>query len=909
MARPINLRCFSISALLAFLVVSSGEGQDRNSGSLGGKVVDDLGRPVAGALVTLVGRNLSVYSGSDGSYEFKVVPPGPVVVSVRRIGFQIQEIKGLVVSAGSRLEVPVVLQPASVSLEEVTVTGTRERSSVAAAVLREEQLPQVADIIAAEQISLSPDGNAAEAIRRVSGVTLMDDKFAVVRGLNHRYTAASLNGMRLPSPEPEKRRVPLDLFPADLLDAIETSKSFVPEQPGDATGGAVNLVTREATGRRFWSWSMSVSSNTAGWTRLPAPPAERWEWLGLASDKRNLPEPVRNAGTLQGLRQSDIPPLIGSFRRVWSPEFSRPRFGGSFGTSHGSGFSIGGTRVDYLGALTYGYGHSIRRDERRALAVAGEEGTRPQNQYQGSTVQAEATWGGMLNLTARFGERGRIALNSAGTLSGENSATRLVGDNEEFGVNLELTRLSYVQRTASAHQLSGQQWFGSSLRWDWNAGVSTVARSEPDRSDLAYELLAPNSGGSRWFGVPRSATRTFSQLDETAYDVGSSLSHLISLGSAELSLRIGAAYRTVSREADSRSYDILNLGLTESERQMAPETLFSGERLSKLGLMVNALGGRYSADQDNTAAYLQAELTAGRWRLLTGARVERDLMKVNSLGADGRSVTGGNAHTDILPALTAKWNFSPRQSLRLSLARTVSRPEYRELSPVSYFEVLGGLIVFGNPELDRSLVWNAELRWEWRSESGVSGSIGAFGKRFEKPIEEIIIGTTGASALSFVNAEGAHSTGLEVDLRAPLGQAGSPLTLFANGSLVSSSVTPGSSGLSSLTSPRRSMVGQAPYTANVGILYYGPSGLSASLLLNAVGARIVEAGVIPLPDTYARPDARIDFSLRAPVGRSWFLNLDAVNLTDSPHRVFQGSVERSHHRSGRKLSVGIGYKP
>jgi TonB-dependent receptor len=421
---------------------------------------------------------------------------------------------------------------------------------------------------------------------------------------------------------------------------------------------------------------------------------------------------------------------------------------------------------------------------------------------------------------------------------------------------------------------------------------------------------------ARWWGAPRSAVRTFSSLSETSRHAQSSLRLTSGSPGREFAVKLGGAYRRTHRDADSRAYDIYNLLLDETDRAREAEQIFDGAFASQgaLNLRINANGGRYQATDENLAAFGQLEIpVAAGVRVLAGARVERARLEVNSLSPAGVPTAARLDDTDVLPALSLNLALAESQNLRLSVSQTLSRPEYRELSPTSYFEVLGGLTVFGNPALQRALIQNADLRWEWFPNPGEVVSVGAFAKRFQDPIELVIIATTGGTALSYVNAEAAHNFGVELEVRktlADLGEALSPFSVFGNVTLMRSRITPGNDSVSALTSENRPMVGQASYVVNGGLSYTHPrSDISATLLYNVVGRRIAEAGVYPMPDAYEQPRHVLDAALRFPLWGGVSMKVDAKNLLDAPYQTLQGTLVRQEYRVGRTLSFGLSWRP
>jgi hypothetical protein len=902
---------------------ASMDGPGRPAGRITGVVRDAAqGSPVAGVQVRVVGTELTATSALDGRYVLSGVPAGTLALTFRRIGYQAKTVNGITVPHRGVAQQDVTLESQVFQLEEVVVTSAlAERGSVSRAVEEQRLAMNMINTISMAQIEASPDGDAGQAVQRVSGVTVQDGKYVFVRGLGERYTTTSLNGSRVPSPEPERRVVPLDLFPSNLLEAVTTSKTFTPDQPGDFSGAQVDLRTREFPTGRTVSLSTSAGLNTAmtGRTVLQAP-AVGSEWLAFAGAARAMPQAARDAGTLQGTTQTEINTIIGSFRNAWSAVPRRGAASGSLSLSLGGEDPVLGLPLGYVASLTYSNGPEISADERRAVAVAGASDTRPQNEYAGATTGTSVLWGGLLNLSTRVGGSSKISLNNLYDRSGENAATHFVGDNEEFGYTFDLTRLTFTERSVRSHQLAGQHLLGQQHQVDWSATLSGVTRDEPDRSDIVYVATRdPVTGAvtpNFWFGAPRTATRTFSSLEETSGDVRASTRLAFGPPSRELAVKVGGSYQRTERDADSRAFDIINFTLDDAERAKSAEAIFDGEYAAagRLGLFINANGGRYEASDENVAGFLQLEIPViSSVRLVGGARLERARLHVDSRSPQGVPAEASVDDTDLLPAVTLNVALNDRQNLRLSASQTLSRPEYRELSPVSHFDVLGGLVLFGNPDLKRSLIQNADVRWEWFPNPGEVISIGAFAKRFKDPIERVIVGTTGAPTLSFVNAEAAHNYGLEVEVRSSLtglAEFLAPFTLFGNTTLMRSEIRPGNADVSALTSANRPMVGQAGYVVNAGLGYLHPvHDVSATVLYNVVGRRIHEAGALPLPDSYEEPRHMLDLALRIPLGSAVSVKLDAKNLLDAAFRVTQGDVVRHRYRSGRTFSVGFSWQP
>lgn len=300
-----------------------------------------------------------------------------------------------------------------------------------------------------------------------------------------------------------------------------------------------------------------------------------------------------------------------------------------------------------------------------------------------------------------------------------------------------------------------------------------------------------------------------------------------------------------------------------------------------------------------------------RVTLLTGARVERWDLTVDAFDPFGAPTPSGGLTTDVLPSLGLTVALSPDQNLRLSASQTVSRPEYRELAPIQYFEPLGGIITVGNPDLKRSLVQNFNARWEWFPRAGEVVSAGVFYKRFDAPIERVFQFRGGTRANTWLNAQGATNLGLKLELRKNLGMLSAALATFS----LTSNLTFMRSRIEvdndALTNTDRAMVGQAPYVVNFGLTWVTGSErpVVVSGLYNVVGRRIVEAGAVPFPDTYEEARQLVDVSVEAPLFPGLQLKADAKNLLDQQVRWNQGSVTRNRYRPGREFSLALQWRP
>jgi outer membrane receptor protein involved in Fe transport len=894
-------------------------------GRITGRVVDAAsGSGLPDVALHVAGSDIGATTGVDGRFTLVSVPAGTVGIQARRIGYAAKTVTGIQVGAGRTVEQSISLTAATVQLEAVTVSATTERGSVSDALDRQRTAAGVVSSVTAEQISRSPDGDAAQAVKRVSGVTVQDGKYVFVRGLGERYTTSSLNGARVPSPEPERRVVPLDMFPAGLLQTITTSKTFTPDLQGDFSGALVDIRTREFPGAR--SGAFQIGSGYAGGAtgrNLPlAPMSGRMRFADIGTG-RDLPAIFRRVGNMQAiqLNQNDKNLLVGSLRNEWTPatKSGSPLLNASASIG-GNDPILFGHRVGYLFSGSYSSGTDIKDGQVRALADRGTTSgsTIEMDRFVGTSTSQSVLWGGLANLSTLVGESSRLSFNGMYNRSADNDARIEVGEFTADATPVQITRMQYTQRGVYSAQLAGEHQVTSGQKLEWSATASGVRRYEPDKSAFV-QVIEKNAAGEdvlRWQGGGSGgAVRTFSDLNENSHEYQAKYSIDFGPAGAATTVKVGGLYRATGRDARSLSYNISSIRLTDEQRELPLEQIFDG-RFTAQGQSVFDIGplsqgGSYVARDRLGAGFLMAQVPlAGRLRLVGGVRYEGDHLDVDAASTLGSPVSTSKLWNDWLPSLAATLRLTEAQQLRLSASRTLARPEYRELSPIISRDVIGGENVQGDENLQRTNVTNLDLRWEMYPASEEAVSLALFAKHFTNPIERVFgSGSGGTSYVFFTNAQAANNYGLELELRKRLGAFGSllePLSAFANATLMKSEIQLAPNTAASATNLNRRMVGQAPYVLNSGLTYASRSGgTSATVLFNRVGERIAAAGASPLPDVVERSRNVVDFSVRSLLLNGTTLRFDLKNLLDAPYETVQGTVVRERYHAGRIVSLGL----
>ncbi|MEO8624695.1 MAG: carboxypeptidase regulatory-like domain-containing protein, partial [bacterium] len=664
MRRLLGFRALALLALACSLPLSA---QVPATGRIVGRIVDaSTGAGIADAGVQVVGTTLGARSGVDGRFTLTAVPAGTVTLQARRLGYASKTVTGLVLEAGQTLDQSISLATQNVQLTAQVVTASKERGTVNDALDEQRSSVGVTNSVTAEQISKSPDGDAAQAVKRVSGATVQDGKYVFVRGLGERYTTASLNGARVPSPEPEKRVVPLDMFPAGLLQTITTSKTFTPDQQGDFSGALIDIKTKEFPASR--SGAIQIGSgyaNGATGSSVLSASTVGGESFANVNSGRDLPSLVRNVGSLTNvtLNQGDVNLLVGSFRNAWTPKATTgaPLLNGSasFG---GNDPLLLGHRVGYLFSGSISSGTDVKDGQVRALADRGT--TRGEtieiDRFTGQTSSQSVLWGGLTNISTLLGAGSRLSFNGLFNRSADNDARVEVGEFSDGAIPVKITRMQYTQRGIYSGQFTGEHQLSEAQRFDWSATASGVRRYEPDRTEFlqAFEQDSPTGPQVlRWYnGGTGSAVRTFSDLNENSHEYSGKYQLSVGPAGSQTIVKVGGLHRTTSRDAQSLSYAFSAHNLTNADRELPLEQIFDGRFTTPTSNVFIfaplSQGGSYTARDNLSAGFAMAEVPLGpALRLVGGARYEQDVLDVAAASTLGSPVSTTKHWNDWLPSL------------------------------------------------------------------------------------------------------------------------------------------------------------------------------------------------------------------------------------------------------------------
>lgn len=932
------MKCFHVrtAAILAFLagLMVSGAALAQETTLLQGRILDaTTGEPLIGAQVVITGTDRGTVTDVDGRYRLQV-EAGTYSLDVQYLGYGSKTVTGVEVEAGRTTFQDITLRHQAIEAEAilVVISAAEERGSVIGALAHQRRSSNVVSGVSAEEISRAPDSNAADAVKRVTGTSIVGDKYVYVRGLGERYSTAQLDGVSLPTPEPDKRVLPLDIFPASMIESLFTVKSYTADLPGDFAGGLVDIRTKDIPDQAFFSFSTGVGySANLGSIDRPTYTGGGLDWLGFDDGTRSLPGmfPREIAFDLPRKERAELHArLEGGFQAFTDPL----DFGDvdkSFSLSFGSPTEWFGRAGGYLVGVTYS--NSANARQQREFYPTLEEGTAL---YDYTTVlgsrevSLSAIGGYALDLTPAS----RLSLKTVFTQTAEDEARLVSGPfNQSTTGFARIQRFQFVERTLLSTRATFEHKVGlfGDGRLEWEGSYGLALRDEPDTRSTFY--VAQDPGGTFFFNEAGANSRFFSELTDHLLQGGvKSTSQFDWLaGRATLGLGVEGSWQT--RDFGARRFDYESA--TPAGRTLPPTQLFTSERIAAGDIQfleTTATTDEYEGEERAASAY--ASLGFGltpALRATVGVRVEANETVVETfdprLGAKLEGVSAKLSTVEPLPTVTLEYELGDQQ-LRAAAARTIVRPQFRELAPFRYDSYQESTL--GNPFLENGEIYNFDLRWSWYPSLGEIVSLGGFYKRFHDPIEVVRLPTAGTNigTPEPYNGPSASTYGLEVELRHDLGRwlPLEGLAFATNATLAQSTVkqdepievffgNPSATAPDILpaelfTNPERPMVNQSPYLLNGSLHYTAPSGHSGvTVLYNLVGERLTQVGVQGFDDIYEETRHTLDLTLDHRLLDVVDLKVSAENLLDSDIEFRLGDDTTLLYGPGRSYSLKATY--
>ncbi len=960
--------------LLALICVGSMSNvyaQTVETGRIMGKIVDkDNGQALIGAVVVLEGTKLGAQADLDGNYLISNVPVGTYRLIIEMIGYAKLSVESAAVTANQTTKLDFSLKVEEVVGEVVVVEATRLENSEAAMLSLRQQAPAAQDAISSEAISRSGASDAAAAMSKITGASVVDGKYSVIRGMEGRYSNTQLNGSQMPSTDPDRPAVQMDLIPAGLLDNIVVQKTFTPDQQGNFSGGSVNINTKDLPEQLTvkFSTSLSYNDNVSLKEGVLTHAGSSKEWLGFDDGFRDAPQLLvdSNFSTRGGYtvaRDSRnaayahyLDDIANSLNRDFNFSERKVPLNQGYSLSFGNLYTMFGRPLGVLGSLTYNRNYSYSGDgvSRRWEVINNGGELTGLNRFQDYTderASEEVLWGGLLSANLAVSPQHKLRFSFNRNQHGEKLSRHLEGYWSIYTEENQRLRSSvwqYTERSMQVFQYSGDHALKLPLmkksRLDWSA---SFAKNEQDDPDLRYWTDIANydendslisAGITSGYPYP---THYFRYLTEKNREFKADLTIPISFAREGSKVKIGGAYLAKDRHQDNW---MLRLNPTQSSSLYSgytePTDVLIDENVGIIdstydqridawrytwGILPENLSNKtdtYSGEQNITAFYGMVEWKLNsRLDIITGARFEETDQWVESLDSASADFRGAYGASDWLPSLNLVYHLFPTMNLRGAFSITTARPTIREMAPFASYEFLVGNINVGNNKLTRTLIRNWDLRWEWFTRPGEVIAVSGFYKNFQDPIERFNRSLNGD--VSYLNVPKAIVYGTEFEFRRRLDHTGikflENFQIGGNLTLVHSEVDIDptelsyriSNGLADSTNTTRAFGGQSPYVVNLDLFYSSPSGATeVAVFYNIFGDRLAEVGY-QSPDIFEKSRQLVDFSLSQRVFGLLTAKFAAKNILNEDKYTIQeaGGQEyvRSLYRVGRTFSLGLSY--
>ncbi len=897
-----------------------------------GTVMDrKYNEPLTGAAILVEGTSNGTTADIDGNFEIKVAP-GTYNLIVSYVSYKTQKLTAIKVLSSQPTVLNINMEEAAMELESVQVVA-QVKTDTDLSLLRSVRTSiQVVSGVSSQQISRTLDKDASEVVKRIPGVTIQDNRFIVVRGLNQRYNNVWLNNAATPSSETDVKAFSFDVIPSNMIDNLLIYKTGSAENPAEATGGFIKIATKNIPDANFTTAEYSIGYNDqTTFKNALFLPGKTADIIGLGQLQRGLPSGF--AADLNKLltSQRDAQALTLSGQWIAQPVTALPNQ--KIGFTTGRKWNLEeGARLGTLTSLSFSNSYSTRSDMLNYMYE------RYDTQYQ-SPVYMYKYNADIFNRDYRIGLMHNWAYQNAfGTklevknllnIAGIQNSSNTEGWNTNRLSNFRYYSSQYSSRTTYSGQLLGKHQIKGEENntLDWNVGFAYANRIEPDRQNWSqkevstdrYEYVVPDVPSINELG------RLYMKNHEFIYTAGSNREKKLTFSELNPTVKAGVYGEYKTRNFSERSLTYRNAYGPFSATQINAlpfETLFTEQYLGNGKILSideqTNVANNYQAQNLLAAGYAQFTLPVGKVNLTAGLRAEFNRLTLQGYYNASSPVNVDEPNFDLFPSINSSYNLNEKTLLRLAYSRSMNRPEFREVAPLTYYDFTEKNSVVGNPSLKNASIQNVDLRFEFYPTPTETFTIAAFFKDFTNPIEMVSIGA--GSLYSFDNAMGATNYGIELELRKSLNFIGlNRFSVNINTSLIHSSVE-----FADTESERtRALQGQSPYVVNAGLYYQNDEhGISSNLMYNVMGERILVAaqlnqGQVLIPDIYETPRHVIDFSFNKKMGKQLELKFGLKDILAQEHRTQQtyddgkgGTVTLVNklYNTGRTVSLGATWK-
>lgn len=879
------------------------------NGKISGTIIDKAnGEPIIGAVLRTTDNKFGTISDYDGNYSISV-PPGSYVISISYLSYKEQKVN-VDVKPSIVIKLDAALEELSTEMEEVVITYSIQKSSNLSQLIERRNSTIVSDGISSEQIKKTPDRTASDALKRVTGSTIQEGKFAIIRGMNDRYNSGYLDGTMLPSTESDRKAFAFDIIPANLIDKIQVIKSGSSDLTGDFGGGIIKISTKAIPDITTQSFQVGLNVHSLT-TYKPFNQIEKkeGELIGMVNSSRDIPTNYNDELKIHGTFANDNDKLrLAEYSKNFDlgihtlTKNAQPNIRLSY--SLGKPFEIAeNKKVGLIFALTHANTKKFVKSK-----IANFDGSGQSTDLQDNTSNQNINSAALINFNYQANKT-QIGFNNLVNFNTDYSLVNRTGVgniNDYIEVNNTVQLINHSR--LNNHNLNVRQVFGKeALILQAGLFYGSTIRKVPEYKIVSYTKTPDMEQFQLSVGdFFNSSSGLFtSKLNEDFYGGNLDLSHKFETKTNITDLKVGAGIQMRSRVFQSNNFvlnGILNpatmdLNQDLSSNKIGPHGIYLVDKTSEDLAF-------YNGEQEVQYIFSRVEQKFGaNWRFNYGLRVEHFKSIVDNPRT--RQSVANLEKTNFLPSLNACYLLKEKTNIRFSYFSSVNRPEFRELAPFAFYTFDKNAEIKGNSNLKIAELQNIDLRFEYYPTGGQLISLGAFYKSIQNPIEFNIDITQVFTTFTYSNERSARVAGLELELRKNLDFLGSR-DLFKEFSLITNlAVTKSKLNFTngSKSSTDRPLQGQSPYIINCGLQYDSDKyGWSASVMLNRFGRRIAYVGVDPQygatrQDIYEAPRNTIDLQVNKRIKR-FNLKLTASDILAQDLIFYQDANLSGEYESG-----------
>jgi TonB dependent receptor/CarboxypepD_reg-like domain/TonB-dependent Receptor Plug Domain len=839
------------------------------------------GKSLPGVNVKIKDTKLYTISDAEGNFIFRTVPVGKYELEFSATGFETKTITDVETNLEEATTLTVSLIEKKNKLNEVVIQQKvrAKAESLASLLTAQKSSSKVQDGISAESIKRTPDKTTSDVLKRISGASIQDNKFVIIRGLNDRYNTSFLNGAPLPSSEPDRKAFSFDIFPANMIDNLVIYKTASPDLPGEFAGGVVEINTKATPDKDFQSLTIGSGYNeiTTGKQQIYANGGKK-DWIGIDDGTRALPNYFPDVKAFQLLQSQNqvaqIADLAKRYQTDW--KLNEKTFSPNTNFQYTLGRFVKGKDESTFGVL-FSLSHSKTNNFNETIRKSYETPQTPDTDFLDKRYSEQILFGGILNMAFKLNANNSFSFKNLYSINSDNKIIDRNGfTNINDNIIINTSNRLFTSNTIYSGQLSGEHYLSTSrIKINWVSSLSLVDRLTPNDRSNTY-TTSPDGNGDL---LPLSANFSINTIgfespgflfsvknSETIYNGKLDVSKKIKI-SDDFNSEIKVGYFNQSRNRTFAARQLgyipfngtvngvtYNAGTFDGTIGLQPnETIFNSSNIGILGFRKSGLtlydGTRnndsYTASSDLNTGYAMFDTSYKKFRLVFGARLESYAQKLNAKTDAGVPVIIDDSRNDLLPSVNFIYGLNKKQNIRLSFSKTLNRPEFRELAPFLFFDIANRQNTQGS-NLKICTIENFDLRYEIFPGKGQLFSFSAFFKKFENPIE---LQALANNSNIYKNAFAATNRGIELEYRTLLGSiVGSEnkllndLTFYTNLAIIRSKVD-----VSNLFASNElidvPLQGQSPYVFNAGLQYINKDlGWTTAVNINRIGNRIAIQG-------------------------------------------------------------------